>query len=269
MHMPLAGAFTPEPITPEPASERRPAWESLRARDLEEKMGQGAAHGQAVILFVAALSALLTEQRRMAYVGWDVFVEWDPNDPRARVSPDAFLLDGQAPDITPSMWRTWAPGCEPPRFALEIVSDKSRAKDYETSPLKYAALGVEELAVFDASPGGDGDEEFSLQLFRRSPRGQFLRVHAGAGPVESAVLGAWLVTADDGKHVRLARNPEGTDLVPTAEEQVQAAKERARAAEARAGAAEVRAGAAEARAGAAEARGQELEEELARLRARG
>jgi Uma2 family endonuclease len=225
MPMPLA-----EALASEPASERRPAWESLRARDLEEKMGQGAAHGEAVRLFVAVLSALLGTQRRQAFVGWDVFVEWDPNDPRARVSPDAFLLDGQAPDLTPSIWRTWEPGCDPPRFALEIVSDKSRAKDYDTSPLKYAALGVEELAVFDATPRGD--EAFPLQLFRRSPRGQFLRVHAGAGPVESAVLGAWLVAVDGGKHVRLARNAEGTDLVPTAEERADAAEARVRQLEA-------------------------------------
>lgn len=237
--MPLAEALTPEPLAPEPASERRLAWESRRAHDLEEKMGQGAAHGEAVRLFVAVLSALLAAQQRKAFVGWDVFVEWDPNDPRARVSPDTFLLDGQAPDISPSIWRTWAPGCDPPRFALEIVSDKSRTKDYDTSPLRYAALGVEELAVFDATPRGD--EAFPLQLFRRSPRGQFLRVHAGAGPVESAVLGAWLVVADGGKHVRLARNAEGTELVPTAEE----------------------------RADTAEARVRQLEQELARLRTGG
>lgn len=230
----------------EPESERRLAFESARERDLEEKMGQGAAHAQAVELFVQVLKALLAAQQRKAHVAWDVFVEWDPSDPRARVSPDAFLLDGQPPDIEPSMWCTWEPGCDPPPFALEIVSDKSRTKDYDRSPLRYAALGAEELAVFDPEPRGA--EASPLQLYRRNARGQFLRVYAGRGPVESKVLGAWLVCTNGGKRVRLARNAEGTELVPTAEEQLSGARGRA---------------------AAAEARVRELEEQLARLRAGG
>lgn len=217
-------------------SMRNLAWEAARDRDLEEKIGQGAAHAQAVDLFVQVLKALLAVQQRRAYAGWDVFVEWDPSDPRARVSPDAFLIDGQAPDISPSIWCTWDPGCDPPPFALEIVSDKSRTKDYDQNPLRYAALGAEELAIFDPEPRGE--EAFPLQLYRRNARGQFLRVYAGPGPVESKVLGAWLVRTNEGKRVRLARNAEGTELVPTAEE----------------------------RAIAAEARVRELEEQLARLR---
>src|SRR5262249_51185898 len=155
--------------------------------------------------------ALRDEQGRKGYIGWDVFVEWDPNDPRARVSPDMFLLDGQPSDIVPSIWQTWKEGCDPPSFAMEIVSKKSRAKDYDQNPMKYAALGVEELAIFDPEPRGE--DAFRLQLFRRTPRGQFLRVYAGSGPVESKVLRAWLVLVDDRAHVRLARNAEGTDLV--------------------------------------------------------
>ena len=181
--------------------------------------------------FVDAVTALRDEQGRRAYIGWDVFVEWDPSDPRARVSPDMFLLDGQAPDLVPSIWCTWEPGCDPPRFAMEIVSGKSRSKDYERNPSKYAALGVEELAIFDPEPRGEG--AFALQLYRRTPRGQFLRAYAGSGPAPSQVLGAWLVVVDDGKLVRLATNAEGTELVRTAEERVATAEERAAAAEAR------------------------------------
>jgi Uma2 family endonuclease len=214
-----------------PASARQLAWETLRERDLEEKMGQGAAHGRAVKLAVDLIASLCTERKREAYVGWDVFVEWDPNDPRARVSPDTFLLDGQSPGIAPSIWCTWDPGCDPPRFALEIVSRKSRAKDYDQNPLKYAALGTEELAIFDPEPRGP--DAFPLQVYRRTPRGQFLRAYAGPGPVESKVLGAWLVVADGGAHVRLARDAAGTDLVPTAEERANAAEARVRELEAR------------------------------------
>jgi Uma2 family endonuclease len=249
----------PQPDAPpsEPASERRLAWETLRERDLEEKMGQGGPHGSTVKLAVDAATALRDEQRRQAYIGWDVFIEWDPNDPRARVSPDLFFLDGQPPSIAPSIWQTWRGGCDPPRFAMEIVSRRSRAKDYEWNPAKYSALGVEELAIFDAEPRGE--EAFALQLYRRTPRGQFLRVYAGPGPVESRVLGAWLVVVDGGAHVRFARDAAGSDLVPTSDEQAAAAKAEAKAAADRAEAAEAQAKAADQRAATLEARVQELE----------
>jgi Uma2 family endonuclease len=233
------------------SSPREDVWETLRAEDLEEKMGQGAAHGDAVVLFVDVTKVLVADQQRTARVLFDLFVEWDPNDPRARVSPDVLVLDGQPEDLKPSIWQTWKPDCEPPRFALEIVSDKSRAKDYELNPLRYAALGTEELVVFDPAPRGM--DAVPLQVFRRSDRGQFLRVYAGPGPVESAVLKAWLVVTDGGERVRLARDEEGRELVPTPREQAQAARQQARAATERAE--------------TAEARVQQLEAELARLRA--
>jgi Uma2 family endonuclease len=257
---PGAGSTGEEP----PASERRLAWETLRERDLEEKMGQGAAHGGAVKLAVDAVTALRDEQGREAYLGWDVFVEWDPNDARARVSPDLFLLDGQPATITPSIWQTWRPRCDPPRFALEIVSSKSRAKDYEWNPARYSALGVEELAIFDAEPRGE--EAFALQLYRRTERGQFLRVYAGPGPVESKALGAFLVVVEDGARVRVARNAAGTDLVLTGDERAraerehaQAERERADAADERAQVERERAQVERERADAAEARVRELE----------
>jgi Uma2 family endonuclease len=210
-------------------------WETLRARDLEEKMGQGGAHADRTDLFVQVLRVLIAEQDRIAYVNWDLFVEWDPNDPRARVSPDVLLIDGQPPDIQPSLWRTWEPGCDPPRFALEIVSDRSRAKDYDDNPGKYAALGVEELAIFDPAAAGPEAPRGSilLQVYRRTPRGQFLLAYAGIGPVRSEVLRAWLVVTDGGSRLRLARDAGGTDLVPTADERRKSAESRAEAAEAR------------------------------------
>jgi Uma2 family endonuclease len=231
---------------PRRSSPREDVWEALRAEDQEEKMGQGALHGDATALFADVTKVLVGEQHRTARVAWDLFVEWDPNDPRARVSPDVLLLDGQPPDIEPSIWQTWKPSCDPPRFALEIVSDKSRAKDYDLSPSRYAALGTEELAVFDPAPRGP--DAFPLQVFRRSDRGQFLRVYAGPGPAESVVLRAWLVVTDGGERVRLAHDAEGRDLIPTPQEQARAATERAETAEAKV---------------------QQLEEELARLRAKG
>jgi hypothetical protein len=89
--------------------------------------------------------------------------------------------------------------------------------------------------VFDPDAGDPGAPGYAvpLQVFRRSARGQFLRVYRGRGPAESTVLGRWLVITEDGKRLRLARNAEGTDLVATKDERVQAGEERARRAEGR------------------------------------
>ena len=257
----------PQRIDPlkDPASERKLAWETLRESDLEEKIGQGGAHASAVMLAVDATTALRDEQHRLAYIGWDVFIEWDPNDPRARVSPDLFLLDGEEPTIAPLIWCTWEAGREPPRFAMEIVSQRSRAKDYDINPSKYSALGVEELLIFDPEPRGE--DAFALQLYRRTPRGQFLRAYAGPGPVESKVLDAWWVVVEGGRRVRLARDAAGTDLVLTADEQAAAAKAQAKAANQRATAAEAQAAAADQRARAAEEHVSALEGRLRELEA--
>lgn len=240
-------------------------WQALREADLEEKMGQGAAHTDAVLLFVDVVSVLLEEQRRTARALSDVFVEWDPNDPRARVSPDFLLLDGQDPTISPPIWQTWLPDREPPQFALEIVSERSRTKDHELNPLRYAALGTEELAIFDPAPRVPSQH---FELFHRNDRGQLLLVYKGPGPVESKVLGAWLVAADEQRNVRLARDAEGRVLIPTYKEIARAAEEQARAAEEQARAAEEQTRAEKDRREAAEAEIQKLREQLAKLTAR-
>src|SRR5262245_48016969 len=109
---PVSIGETPAPLS---GGRSRPSpeevWDALREQDLEEKMGQGGTHGEAIDLFRVVVSALLAEQERKAYVGWDVFIEWDPHDPRARVSPDVFFLEGQPKDLEPSIWCTWQPGC--------------------------------------------------------------------------------------------------------------------------------------------------------------
>jgi hypothetical protein len=81
-------------------------------------------------------------------------------------------------------------------------------------------------------------------------------VHAGLAPARSEELGAYLVVTDDGTRLRLANDPAGETLWPTAEEAAlaQADAERARADDERA------------RANDARARAQALEAELARLR---
>ncbi|HEU4538298.1 MAG TPA: hypothetical protein VFS00_29460 [Polyangiaceae bacterium] len=80
----------------------------------------------------------------------------------------------------------------------------------------------------------------------RDRRGQLGRVYAGPGPVRSPYLGAWLVAVEGAQRLRLADDPAGRRLWPTAEEAERAAKEAERAAKEAERAAKERAQAAEA-----------------------
>ncbi len=69
------------------------------------------------------------------------------------------------------------------------------------------------------------------------------RLHAGDTPADSPVLDAWVVTTEDGRHLRVADDADRTRLWPT---EAEAEAEARRAEAARAVAAEERAAAAEA-----------------------
>ena len=189
----------------------------------EEDMGEGCE--QEVIIWV--LKQVLTVLARergwdRVHIGADQFFAWVEEEPLVRVSPDVYLLDDPPPRPLPRSWQTWRPGHRPPRFAVEIVSEDWR-KDYDLAPPKYAQLGARELVVFDpeaAAGRAAASERVPLQVFRREPDGGFVRVHRGPGPARSEELDAWLVTplSGDAADLRLARDPQGHDLVPTLEE---------------------------------------------------
>lgn len=169
-------------------------------------------------------------------IGADAFFAWIEEEPNVRVSPDLYLLDAPSSPPLPKIWQTWLPGHRAPRLAVEIVSNDWE-KDYQQNPQKYALLGTAELVIFDPdavtgiAPKRHGRVAF--QIYRREADGGFVRVYSGAGPARSAELGAWLVAHRQGPvaRLRLARDAEGKDLVPTTTEAREAEAEAREAAE--------------------------------------
>jgi Uma2 family endonuclease len=194
----------------------------------EEDMGQSTEQGEDI---EEALSSLrvLAEERAWAgiYLGFDNFFAWIEAEPLVRVSPDLYLLDDPPPQH-PKMWQTWLPGHKPPRWALEIVSVDWKKKDYEENPPKYAQLGTRELVIFDphaalvGTNGDGGPARVPLQVYRRDADGAFVRVYRGNGPAFSVEVDATLVIKRDGPapRLRFARDAAGTDIVPTAIEEL-------------------------------------------------
>jgi Uma2 family endonuclease len=156
---------------------------------------------------------------RFAHVGSDQFVYWKQYDPVESFAPDLYVLEGVPQNIAIDVWKVWEHGGIVPSFVLEVVG-KDATKDYDESPKKCAALGVEELVVFDPFPSTRG-RRVPLQLFRRTPSGGFHRVEVKSRDrVRSRVLGCFVRVVGTGaeQRIRLATGARGTDLFPTGEE---------------------------------------------------
>lgn len=188
--------------------------------DDADGIGEWGEHDEIARQFLSSIAQRARERGLTDYhAGADRFFAWIREEPLVRVSPDVYLLDHRPTPPLPKQWQTWLPGHRPPRFALEIVShDWQRA--YEDLPLKYCQLGCPELAIFDPHAGASRAGRVLLQGYRRDDDGAFVRIHAGAGPIFSPALDAWLVVVGAGAEarLRLARDAGASALVPTEEE---------------------------------------------------
>jgi len=149
----------------------------------------------------------------VAAVGSEQFVYWDPTNPNACLSPDAFVRFGAKSEDFPS-WKVWERGA--PHVAVEIISqsDASEASWLEKLD-RYRRLGVSELVWFDPETPERplriwdfvGDDLLERRLFE--PWAQSLQLGGYWLPVEHR---------DIGLSLRLSRDQKGEYLFPTPEE---------------------------------------------------
>jgi hypothetical protein len=192
-----------------------------------------------------------------ALVGSDMFLYWDPTNPRKCLAPDLCVRMG-SPALILKTWKTWEQGA--PHVGVEVVSDYDRGDGPFGEKLeRYRQAGIAEVVRFDPEA-----RETPLRLWDLLD-GDL--VERDLSTPEARVCDAlgfyWCVVEDArlGRKLRLARDAKGTDLLPTPEESERAAKEAALAAKEAALAAKEAALAAKE---AALARIAELEEKLAR-----
>jgi hypothetical protein len=169
------------------------------------------------------------DRGRTARIARNLAIRWLRDDPRIGIDPDVCVLDPPPEDFdTTRSLRLWIPGHRPPRLCFEIVSKNHPHKDYAAIQDRYAAIGTEELVVFDpmlAGPRALGGP-VPLQHWRRDGD-LFERVLFGDGPVYSAVLDSWVIARDT--RLVLADDRAGTRPWQTGEERERAEKERERA----------------------------------------
>jgi Uma2 family endonuclease len=214
-------------------------------------------------LRTALYLVLKRELAQVATLGANQFVYWDPTTPKKRLAPDAFVRLGM-PHRTFRTWKIWLHGA--PDLGVEIVSDSDEVEpDWDEKLERYRATGIPEVVRFDPEDRGrpirvwdahDGD------LVERAPDDPELRA--------CEALGLWWTVVEDpslGAMLRLARDCEGRELLPTPDE----AEAKAREAEARTREAEAKVRESEAKAREAETKAREanrkLEAEVEALRA--
>lgn len=221
-----------------------PSVTSLRARSLQhvrpvvplefpssepesERVGQGGRH----YLMCKALYEILREAAGSEHtVACDAFVYFDASNPKRVLAPDGAVKFG-VPQHTFETWKTWERGA--PELAFEILSpsDSPERWTFEEKLERYRALGVLELVVFHA----DGKAGSRLRVWDRID-GDLVERAVADERTPCLTLDMFLVIAAAGEVpacVRVARDADGRELVPTDAEARAAAEARLREAEER------------------------------------
>lgn len=218
-----------------PTSDGKPMAES----DLHRDLG---------IYVIEALKAHFAS-RPAVYVSGNNFVYWEEGNPRAVISPDAYVVRGVG--MRPrDCYMAWKEGGRLPNVVFEFTSRKTRREDTDKKrPLYERTLRVPEYFLFD--PTGD----YLSPRFRgyRLEGGQYVPLEVVEGRVHSEFLGLDLV--QQGERLRLF-DPETNEWLLSPSELLEARTQE-----------RLRAEAERARAEAAEAAADRLRAELAALRA--
>jgi Uma2 family endonuclease len=160
------------------------------------------------------LRKLLFEVLQLAFgeratIGSDQFVYWDPTDPKQCLAPDVFVRLGPK-DESFQVWKVWERGA--PDVAVEILSpNDDRDRNLNEKIEKYRRLGVRELVFFD--PERDPP---SLRVWDALDGDLVERAVDGLVAPSLCLSATWVVVNDEsGALLRLSRDPEGKDLLPT------------------------------------------------------
>jgi Uma2 family endonuclease len=223
------------PPTPHPASlPPAPPQRTRAAKDLYpasdgKPMGETDHHVLLIAQFVTGLRARYAG-RPDVYVAGNNFIYYEEGNPKARVSPDTYVVFGADREPLRRSFFTWKEGGKMPGVVFEFTSRSTRREDLRTKrPLYETVLKVPEYFLFD--PEGEWLRP-RLQGFRLGPDGRYVALPLVNDRLYSEQLSLDLVLGAD--TLRLFDPARGAYL-PTlteAEQRAEAETQRADAAEA-------------------------------------
>jgi Uma2 family endonuclease len=208
-----------------------------------DKMGEGSLQRLIAELLRPLLAYALAERGFKAFTGADQFIYYQQHAPTESCAPDVYVMPGLEPELDVDCWKIWEEPRAVPSFAFEIVSRNNPRKDTAHSPVRHATLGTKELIIFDPrrprapTPGRPPPktDRTRWMVFRRLPRRGLIQVEGhDADRVYSKSLKLWLRVVGEGAQmrVRVARGPEGDELIPTPVEREERERSARQAAEA-------------------------------------
>lgn len=167
-----------------------------------------------------------------ATAGSDQFVYFDASDPKRKCAPDGYVKLG-VPYHKVYSWKTWKTGV--PELCVEILSpsDTEEKLTLEEKLRRFHTMGVSEVVTFNVdAPKGKRLRAWDLiegDLVERKIEGE---------RTPCLTLSAWFVIGtseeiDEDAVLRLSRDPEGRDMIPTPFEIERAEKMQAEAKAAR------------------------------------
>jgi Uma2 family endonuclease len=221
-------------------------------------MGETEKHRDLMIYCIEALKAYFADNPE-GYVSGNNFLYYEEGNPKARVSPDCYVVFGVAKRQR-DFYKVWEEGGKYPSVVFEFTSKKTRREDtHKKLPLYEQVLKVPEYFLFD--PTGDYLKP-RLQGYRLVG-GRYDHLLPVNNRLHSEQLGVDLV--EEGETLCFYDRQGERLLTPL--EQARRAEAEARRAEAEARRAEAEARRAEAEARRAEAEAQRAEAEAQRAEA--
>ena len=134
-----------------------------------------------------AIQALKTHyaDREDVYVSGNNFVYWEEGNPKARLSPDTYVVFG-VPGHLRDSYKSWEEGGRLPDVVFEFTSKKTQREDTDTKLPRYqSVLRTPEYFLFD--PTGDYLRP-RLQGYRLED-GRYVRLELVDGRLHSERLG--------------------------------------------------------------------------------
>jgi hypothetical protein len=189
----------------------------------EERMPESRRHRNLCNALNEMLCALCVPEHT---VGVDQFVYFDASNPGRCLAPDGFVTLGIR-DHDFDSYKIWEEGTPDVAFEILSPSDSPERWTFEEKLLRYHALGVRELVVFHL----EAEAGKRLRVWDRIDEDLVERVVSGE-TTPCLTLGVTLLVSavnDLPLGLRLARDAEGKDLVPTAVEARRASDEARRA----------------------------------------
>jgi len=190
-------------------------------------MGETDKHRELMAYLIAALKTYFADQPNI-YVSGNNFVFWEEGNPKARISPDTYVVFGAEMRLRDS-YMAWKEGGLLPNVVFEVTSRKTQREDVETKlPLYEQTLRTSEYFLFD--PTGDYLRP-RLQGYRLI-NGRYVRLELINDRLHSEKLGLDLV--QEGETLRLYDPTKGEFLLTALELARRAAADEAEIAQLRA-----------------------------------